>query len=112
MKEHLTHPQQLFRIVRPGRLEFDDEGNLLPHRRENFPRRMFFGGRVPMVEENDIGFIQRYFGVDENWTKLTIAAEKVESIKTGRHSNLSRPEYFGKVHRDAIISSVPCDKKD
>ena len=61
-------------------LEFDDDDNLIPHRKQNLLTKLFFRnwvGKVPMVEETDLESIKEYFGADERWTQLEIDPSEV-----------------------------------
>jgi len=104
MTERRGIPEKLYRIVKSDGLEFDDEGYLLPHTRENFLRRLFFRGSVPMVELEDVETVKNYFGADENWTELEVSSDEVENIKAGSHAYLKKPEYFSKIPKSAIVS--------
>jgi hypothetical protein len=54
--------------------------------------------------------IEHYFGVDENWLRLTIEADSVEDLRSSKHGNLKGLEYFGVVRQQAIVSTEKCQR--
>ncbi len=108
MKE--SAPEYLYRVTYSDKLQFDENGYLLPHREENFLSILIFHGMIPMVTVQDLEFIARYFAINiHDFLKLTISSEHVEGLETGRHSYLKGLEYFGKVHRSAIVCVEQCN---
>jgi len=111
MKQEQEKPQKLYRMVKLGGLRFDSTGSLLPHRKQTALQGFFYKGSVPMVTEEDIEYIEGYFGADENFLRLTIESAAVENLRSSRHGNLKGLEYFGVVKKAAIVNSEMCKKK-
>lgn len=108
MTEHL--PEFLYRYTEPEKYKFDKNDYLLPHRKPGPDDPLAcWDYTVPMVSEIDWEFVANYFGSWQlEFIKLSIERIKVEKFSSRRHAFLKEREYFGKVHKQAIIKAEIC----